>query len=115
MTAKKKQNLYEGMYILSVKLSDDARQKALEKIEKGITEREGEIRKLHNMGRRRLAYEINGHKEGHYYLIYFTAPTSAIEEMWHEHHLHEDLIRFATLRTEKVLEKIDFKPIEIVQ
>lgn len=111
----KKENLYEGMYVISAKLSDDARTKAFDKIEKGITSRGGEIVKLHEMGRRRLAYEISGHKEGYYYVVYFTAPTSIINELWQEYHLHEDLIRFVTLSTDKVMEKLEFKPIEIVQ
>lgn len=110
-----KQNLYEGMYIISAKLSDDARHKAMDKIQKGITDRGGEIVKIHDQGRRRMAYEIEGHRDGHYYIIYFNAPPAAISELWHEYHLHEDLVRFITLRTEKVMEKIEFKPIEVSQ
>lgn len=112
---EKKSNLYEGMYIISATLSDDARHKALDKIVKGITERGGEIAKLHDQGRRRLAYQIDAHREGYYYLIYFTAPTAAIAELWQEYHLHEDLVRFLTLRTDNVMEKIEFKPIEAQQ
>ena len=104
-----KQNLYEGMYVVSATLSEDARHKALEKIQKGITDRGGEILKIHDQGRRRLAYEIDGHREGYYFLIYFNSPASAITELWQEYHLHEDLIRFITLRAEKVMEKIEFK------
>lgn len=112
---EKRQHLYEGMYIVSATLSDDARQKAVDKILKGITSRGGEIVKMHDQGRRRLAYEIDGHREGYYYVIFFKAPTPAITELWQEYHLHEDLLRFVTLRAEKVMEKIEFKPIEIPQ
>ncbi|MBA3722801.1 MAG: 30S ribosomal protein S6 [Parachlamydiaceae bacterium] len=108
---QKRQNLYEGMYVISATLSDDARHKALDKIQTGITNHGGEIKKLHEQGRRRLAYDINGHRDGYYYLIYFTAPTSAISELWHEYHLNEDLIRFITLTTEKVMDRIEFKPL----
>ncbi len=108
MTQKNK-NLYEGMYIISATLSDDARHKALDRIQKGITERGGEIRKIHDQGRRRLAYEIEGHREGHYFVIYFTVQPEAINELWQEYHLNEDLVRFITLRTDKVMEKIEFK------
>lgn len=104
-----RQNLYEGMYVISATLSEDARQKALDKILKGITERGGEVQKIHDQGRKRLAYEIDGHREGFYYLIYFNVNPSAISELWQEYHLHEDLIRFLTLRTEKVMDKIEFK------
>lgn len=106
-----KSNLYEGMYILSATLSDDARQKALDKIQAGITGKGGEILKIHAQGRKRLAYEIDGHREGHYFVMYFNSNPKAVEELWKEYHLNEDLIRFMTLRAEKVLEKIEFKPL----
>lgn len=110
--SRQEQNLYEGMYIISATLSDDARHKALEKIQGGITGRGGEIKKVHDNGRQRLAYEINGHREGHYYLLYFTAPNTAVAELWREYHLNEDLIRFLTLRTDEVMDKIEFKPLD---
>lgn len=108
---KERKHLYEGMYVISASLSDDARNKALDKIQTGITQRGGEVVKIHDQGRRRLAYEIEGHREGHYYIIYFELPTSGIAELWQEYHLNEDLVRFITLRADKVLEKIEFKPL----
>lgn len=106
-----KENLYEGMYILSATLSDDARQKALEKITSGISGRGGEIHKLFDQGRKKLAYEINGKREGYYFLLYFSVPANHMSEMWREYHLNEDLLRFITLRTPSVPEKIEFKPL----
>lgn len=108
-------NLYEGMYVLKATLSDDARNKALDKIKNGITGREGEVVKIHDQGRRRLAYEIDGLREGHYYILYFNVVPSAISEMWQEYHLNEDLIRFITLRSEAVMDKIEFKVLEETQ
>lgn len=107
-----RQNLYEGMYIISATLSDDARQKALDRILKGITEREGKVLKIHDQGRRRLTYEIDGHREGYYFLIYFNLKPEGINELWQEYHINEDLVRFITLRAEKVMEKIEFKSLE---
>ena len=108
---KQRTHLYEGMYILSATLSDDARQKALEKINTGITARGGEIHKMFDQGRKKLAYEINGRREGHYFLLYFSTPTKNLPDMWKEYHLNEDLVRFQTLRTPVVPEKIEFKPL----
>ncbi|MBS0654008.1 MAG: 30S ribosomal protein S6 [Verrucomicrobia bacterium] len=107
--AKQRSHLYEGMYILSATLSDDARQKALDKITSSIEGRGGEIHKTFDQGRKKLAYEINGRREGYYYLLYFSVPTAVMTEMWKEYHLNEDLLRFMTLRAEKVPEKIEFK------
>jgi len=112
---EEKKNLYEGMYILSATLSEDARNKALDRIQAGITNHEGEIVKIHNQGRKRLAYEIDGHREGYYYIIYFNVKPSAINELWHEYHLNEDLVRFLTLRAEQVMDKIEFKSLVEIQ
>jgi len=112
MTTDRKR-LYEGMYIINATLSEESRNKALEKIVKGIEEKEGEVHKVHDQGRQRLAYIIDGKREGYYYLIYFTAPSSVINDLWQEYHLHEDLIRFMTMQTEKVLEKLEYKSIQL--
>jgi small subunit ribosomal protein S6 len=106
--AKKKSQLYEGMYILSATLSDEARQKALEKITNGILERGGKEHKIFDQGRKKLAYEINKRREGYYYVIYFTIDTCYFKEIWREYHLNEDLIRFMTLKVDSVPEKIEF-------
>jgi small subunit ribosomal protein S6 len=112
---KEKQNLYEGMYVISASLSDDARKKAIEKLKSGIANQGGSIQKEHDLGRKRLAYEIEGHREGHYVLLYFKAPTQAIDALWKEYHLNEDLIRYMTLQVENVMEKLEFKPLVEVQ
>ena len=111
MTEKQKTALYEGMYIISSTLSEEARKKALERITQGIDERGGEVVKVHDRGRRRLAYPIDGHREGHYYVLNFQVKPDAISEMWHDYHLNEDLIRFMTLKAEQVRETIEFKPL----
>lgn len=104
-------NLYEGMFIIKASLSDEARSKALERVKAELTKRGGELEKIHEMGIRRMAYPISRHKEGVYTLIYFKLPPEKINEFWHECHLNEDLLRFMTLRTEKVLEKLEFSPL----
>ncbi len=110
---KQRKSLYEGMYILSATLSNESRKKAFDKIVEGITEKGGEVKKIHDQGRRKLCYEIKGKKEGHYYLLYFTAPTQSIVDLWKEYHLHEDLLRFVTMKAEVVLDSLEFNPIRI--
>lgn len=108
---KQRNYLYEGMYILSAVLSEEARQKALDKITTGITERGGEVQKMFDQGRRKMAYDINKRREGHYFLLYFTAPSKAVDQLWREYHLNEDLLRFMTVRVNEVPEKIEFQPL----
>ena len=106
---KERNQLYEGMYVLNATLSEEARKKALDRITSGIAERGGEIHKIHDQGRKKLAYEIRGAREGYYYLLYFSAPTSKLAELWREYHLNEDLLRFLTLKAEQVKESLEFK------
>lgn len=112
---QKKPSLYEGMYVIKATLSDDARNKALDRIQNGIVSHGGEIVKIHDQGRKRLAYQVEGHREGHYFVLYFNVTPSAIGELWQEYHLNEDLVRFITLKADKVMEKIEFKTLEEVQ
>lgn len=107
--AKERKQLYEGMYILNASLSEEARKKALDKLSGQIVEKGGEVHKIIDWERRRLAYQIDGKREGHYYLFYFTAPSLVLDELWREYHLNEDLIRFMSLQAEVVPEKIEFK------
>lgn len=106
---KERKQIYEGMYILNASLSEDARQKCLERITSGIVDRGGEVHKVHDQGRKKLAYEIRGLREGHYFLLYFTAQANSFAELWREYHLNEDLLRFMTLKTDAVRETIEFK------
>ncbi|MCB1108912.1 MAG: 30S ribosomal protein S6 [Chlamydiia bacterium] len=112
MTKKSNLHLYEGMYIFVATLSDEARAKALEKITSGIEAKGGEIHKVHDRGRQKLAYDIKGKREGHYYLLYFSAPADSIKPLWRDYHLNEDLLRFMTMQTEEVRESIEFKQLQ---
>ena len=104
-----RQGLYEGMFILNAALSEDGRLKVWERVLNMITSRGGSIEKIHDQGRRRLAYEINGRREGYYYLLYFRLPKSSVKELWRDLRLDEEVIRFMTLKAEQVLEKLEFK------
>lgn len=106
---QEQKQLYEGMYILNATLSEEARKKALERITSGIADHGGEIHKVHDQGRKKLAYEIRGSREGYYFLLYFSAPSNALADLWREYHLNEDLLRFLTLKADEVKETIEFK------
>ncbi|MBP9841576.1 MAG: 30S ribosomal protein S6 [Simkaniaceae bacterium] len=107
--------LYEGMYIFTGTLSEDATKKAIERITSSIEEKGGEIHKVLNQGRRKLAYEINSMRQGYYAIIYFSVNGKHIPEMWKEYHLNEDLLRYITLRIEKIGEHLEIKPLKAHQ
>lgn len=106
-----KQTLYEGMYIVDSHVADEARNRHFEKIKESIVKKGGEIVKVHDQGRKRLAYQIGHHREGYYYLMYFHLPSDQVKELWREYQLDEKIIRFMTLQTNEVLEDVKFKPL----
>tara|TARA_A100001015_G_scaffold238266_1_gene271193 strand:- start:31 stop:369 length:339 start_codon:yes stop_codon:yes gene_type:complete len=97
-------NLYEGVYIFSTTLSDDARQKALAKVTACVENFSGEVEKVLDWGRRKLAYPIKNHREGYYFLIYFRLPTNAISELIEANLINEDLLKFMNVTNTNVSE-----------
>ena len=110
---KERKRLYEGLYIINATLSEDATKKALDKVKAEIEDRGGEVKKVFDYGRRRLAYEIADKKEGHYYILYFMTNASSIKELWREYTLNEDLLRFMNLQVDSIPESLEFKPLVV--
>jgi small subunit ribosomal protein S6 len=106
---KQKKQLYEGMFIVSAQLSEEARKKALSRITDKINNFEGKIESIIEMGRKKLGYEIGLHKEGYYFLVYFECATNTLFELHKEFRLNEDLIRFMIEKTQEAKTHLEFK------
>ena len=67
---------YEVMYILNPNLSEEDTAAIVEKF-KSLVEANGTLDEMEEMGKRRLAYEINYLAEGYYVLVKFTSAPSS--------------------------------------
>lgn len=63
---------YEVMYILNPNLSEEETAALVEKF-KTLVEQNGTLDEMEEMGKRKLAYEINYLSEGYYVLVKFTS------------------------------------------
>ena len=63
---------YECMYILNPNLAEEEYAALVEKF-KALVEANGTIDEMQEMGKRKLAYEINYLSEGYYVLVKFTS------------------------------------------
>ena len=63
---------YEAMYIINPNLSEEETAAVVEKF-KALVEANGTLDELEEMGKRKLAYEINYISEGTYVLMKFTS------------------------------------------
>jgi len=64
----------------------------------------GKVLKTEQWGLRSLAYRINKNKKGHYVLFNIDAPSAAVAEMERNMKINEDILRFMTVRVEKLEE-----------
>lgn len=64
----------------------------------------GEVTKTEQWGLRNLTYRIKKNKKGHYVLLNINASGAAIAELERNMRIHEDILRYLTVRVEKLEE-----------
>ncbi|MEM8543364.1 MAG: 30S ribosomal protein S6 [Cyanobacteria bacterium P01_H01_bin.119] len=90
--------IYETMYILRPDLGDEAVDQVIGKYQDLLKERGGDVVETQHRGKRRLAYEIDRHREGIYIQMNYNAPGDAIAPMERAMRLSEDVIRYLTVK-----------------
>ena len=90
-------NKYETVMILDCNISEEDRKNAIEKI-KNYIEKNGEIRKTEDIGKRKLAYEVKKNKEGYYYIIEFTTNPENITELERIYRITDEILKFIVVR-----------------
>lgn len=91
---------YEILFILRPDMTEEEVEASREKIKSIITDNGGEVTKVDNMGKRRLAYEIRDYREGIYTVIYFTANETMVKELDRVVRITEDIIRHLIVRND---------------
>ncbi|MED4731963.1 30S ribosomal protein S6 [Aneurinibacillus migulanus] len=92
---------YEVMYILRPDLQEEATKANVERFSNVITEDGGEMEKVNEMGKKRLAYEIDDHREGFYVLMNFQSEPQAVNEMERLMKISDDVIRYLVVREDE--------------
>ncbi|HET7580523.1 MAG TPA: 30S ribosomal protein S6 [Bacillales bacterium] len=92
---------YEIMYILRPDLEEENEKAVVERTHKVLTDNGAEITKVEEMGKRRLAFEIEGYHDGVYMVVYTKADTKALDEFDRLMKINDDVIRFMTIRDER--------------
>ena len=84
---------YELMLLLRPDLEDDKLQAAVEKVTRAIVNGGGSLSKVSPWGKRRLAYDINHHREASYFLIHFDIEPSQVREIERGMLISEEILR----------------------
>ncbi len=97
--------LYESVIIGRQDLTTSQFETIVDEFISVIETLKGTIQKKESWGLRNLAYKINKNRKGHYMLLNIDGPADAIVEYERLMRLHEDIIRFLTMRIKSVDEK----------
>ena len=94
-------SLYEYTYIARQDIQPQQVDAITEQFAKIITDNGGKVAKTESWGLRTLAYRIKKYKKGHYVHLNLDAPHAAIAELERNARLHEDVIRYMTIRVDE--------------
>lgn len=84
---------YETMVVYDSNLGDAEIEKEIDKIKQFVVAEGGEVGTVDMWGRRKLAYEIDGHKDGFYAVIKFKAEPSVVLPLNKAYRLNEQILR----------------------
>ncbi len=84
---------YEMLYILSTKLTDEARDAVIQKFEKVVSENGGNVEKIDKQGVKKLAYPINYEQDGFFVLMSFECDVNLITEIKRVAHITDGILR----------------------
>ncbi|ADC49632.1 MULTISPECIES: 30S ribosomal protein S6 [Alkalihalophilus] len=92
---------YEIMYIIAPNLEESANKEIIERFNGVLTSNGAEVEKVEEMGKRRLAYEINDYREGFYVLLSVQANSEAIAEFNRLIKINDNVIRVLITKDEE--------------
>ena len=84
---------YELMYIVRPELDDEGLQTAVESVESLVTGLGGTVVRTTNWGRRRLAYEVDHLRDGHYMLLHIRMDGARVADLERALAIHETVFR----------------------
>ncbi len=93
--------LYEITLVLDPQLEQNKIDEIVQKTESLIIDSKGEIVKIDNWGKRRLAYEINRKQYGFYVHFLFRISGELIEKIERDFKLNDSILRFLTIKLSK--------------
>ncbi len=93
-------NQYEVMYVIDPTLEDSARSELINRFSDLVVKNGGEVDRVDEWGKRRLAYAIQYKTEGYYVLMYIKAPAELPREIERNMQISDSILRYLTVRYE---------------
>jgi small subunit ribosomal protein S6 len=104
---------YDVIYILDPNATADDAQAVANKVEQITADAKGTILKKDDWGKRRLAYLVDKHREGHYIFYHLSLPANAVAEVQRNLRLMEKVIKFSIVKDTISHLKAKVKPVRV--
>jgi small subunit ribosomal protein S6 len=93
-------NVYEGLFIFDSDLYAKGADEVSSQVASIVEQLGGEVLLSRLWDERKLAYPIDGHRRGTYWLVYFRIKPNAIKDLTRRFQLSGSIIRFLILRVD---------------
>lgn len=93
--------LYEHIFLARQDLSSQAVEELADHFKSVIETNGGSVGRTEAWGLKSLQYRINKNRKAHFTLMDVDAPGPAIHELERQMRIHEDVLRYMTVRVEK--------------
>ncbi len=94
-------NKYELALLVSPELDEENLTQLVDKATQWITDGAGQVVKVENWGKRRLAYPIRKHRDGIYIFVQVEMEPKGVAEVERNLNLAEPVLRHLVIRTEE--------------
>lgn len=92
---------YEVLFLVNPEIPDEEIQSLINKIKSIIEGQRGEIVKIEDWGKKRLAYKVQKHTKGHYILMHFNGNSGITAEIERFLRISEPVMKFIIVKATK--------------
>ncbi len=90
-------NKYESVIIVNPNVEENALKELIERFQTLINT-DGKVEQVNELGKKKLAYEINKNKEGYYVVYDFEANPKLIAELERNYRITDEIIKFIVVK-----------------
>ncbi len=90
-------NKYESVVIVNPNVEENTLKELIERFQTLINT-DGKVEQVNELGKKKLAYEINKNKEGYYVVYDFEANPKLIAELERNYRITDEIIKFIVVK-----------------
>lgn len=93
-------NKYESVVIINPSVDEEGVKELVKKFT-DLINTDGKVEKVDELGKKKLAYEVQKNKEGYYVVFYFEANPNLISELERNYRITDEVIKFMSVKVEE--------------